>query len=835
MIQMTMTMAAEMDIDAPRSLANLPNELWFKVLGHTGLSFSDIKAVRLLCRRFAYGPSIHLLYRKVSLSRLRRDVEGFLGIASQPRLAAEVRVIVWHELAVDLSDLDNDLNVFFSKPDPSPAIRAFDHVAIPDGLSCMKLESDIHNTLKSEVFILSDGANQEGGMLPLAALIRAAENMTGLHTLVSQPMHPTRRITHPGDKISYPLMACFFNTPSILLRDVQPDKEIFGFLFFVLPLAAIRRFESPITRLCLSLPKIESFPLEHGPATSFLNLTHLDLCLGTISWSLKGSDLRWEEDRFASLAACMTSAKNLVSLHICFENGCGKRRGAYIYALKAILIGARQGASDPRWKKLRELRLSHCDFHAGMLAKFLRMHASSLKKLHLFECGLTARMLLQIAKSSMPPAPLLLDEFTILQSSAGDTIPGFYDDDDDEYFQDEEEDDEESDESFWNEPLPPLSWVDEKRLVNLMNGAFGARYGSVSARVSVEPEGETSGDVPVGDGDSCDESDLTEILDHDSSRLIAELRKMKGRFVFTHFAKFSSDTWHTGLVYDTRPKRDNVDHLYDREEVDQLDTENGDIRCCLGYSYQSGTSYHPLEDASGRYLPLRPTDNDPLRCFEEDEASYGKEDGEEEGIHEAFDYSGSHDCSDDDFDDGLRWVVARDSKRDIYYWHEQEVEDRRAEEHNETGTDGTGGGIEGQRGQAMSQPPSLPAQYTSPKYKTETWRFWHHSGETAIGTDPLDFWHDWTGPDAGDTSEPLPMGYNMRLFINMTGREEMSGPSYECSTEYILARGGRICERRMIPGSFDSDDEPSVIEEYTNRQDWLKTGWTWSPQLWNQL
>lgn len=744
----------EMDIDAsPPSIADLPAELWLKILGN-GLSFPDIKAVRLLCRRLAYGPSIYFLYRTVYLSRLRRDVESFLGIASQPRLAAEVRVIVWYELALDLPVLGHS-----TRSVPEARVPPCDHRKLPDSLLYRNMSGTIQNTIRYEVLqqvrvppILS-ASNEEDGMhmdmvLPLPDLIKAAENMTGLHTLASQSMHPTRRITRRADKISYPVTVQLCNRVT-MSRESNPTsgKSTFGLLSFLLPVAATRCLERPMTRLCFSLSSLAGFPIEDPPTLLFLNLTHLDLCISEVQHNEEGNPI-WSKDHLASLAACMNSSINLVSLHLCFENGRGRtgEMSSPFLALETIILNSGLHA---KWEKLRELRLSHCAFNAGTVAKFMQTHASSLKKLHLFDCLVTAETLLHIATSSISSGPLQLEELTILQSEAGDSSYGFEDD----LVEVEGEEEEEDDQRPWwrQEPLRALRWFDEKRLVSLLNTAFGGR------------PGETTGSVDRHDDDGHDETDLTCALDHGD-----------------------------------------VDHFYDREEVEQLDAENGDIRCWQGYSYQTRTHHNPLADTKGEHVPPpnNPDDNNP------DDEPYGTLDFHETDMvdveHEAFDYSGFHDYSDDEFDDGLRWVAARDPKGDIYYWQKQ----------LETETDEPHG-----------------AQYTSPKYKTEIWQFWHRNGETAIGTDPLEFWHDWVGAEAGDVAEPLPIGYAMRTFIHKTfirktktsGEEQNGGPSsYQCSTEYIAAKGGKQFTHGWFrrPVSYYDDEELNMIEQYTNRCDW---------------
>ncbi|KAI1086323.1 hypothetical protein F5B19DRAFT_498468 [Rostrohypoxylon terebratum] len=46
---------------------------------------------------------------------------------------------------------------------------------------------------------------------------------------------------------------------------------------------------------------------------------------------------------------------------------------------------------------------------------------------------------------------------------------------------------------------------------------------------------------------------------------------------------------------------------------------------------------------------------------------------------------------------------------------------------------------------------------------TEVWRFQHRNGEVAFGDDPLEYWEDWEGSDAGDSASPTPFGNDRGL------------------------------------------------------------------------
>ncbi|KAM5350069.1 hypothetical protein ACJ41O_006574 [Fusarium nematophilum] len=55
-------------------------------------------------------------------------------------------------------------------------------------------------------------------------------------------------------------------------------------------------------------------------------------------------------------------------------------------------------------------------------------------------------------------------------------------------------------------------------------------------------------------------------------------------------------------------------------------------------------------------------------------------------------------------------------------------------------------------------------------YPTELWHYAHRDGERAYGEDPLEFWSDWEGSEAGDVAEPTPYGWRFHLFIRQAAQ-----------------------------------------------------------------
>lgn len=773
---------------SPPSLLDLPYELLHRIIHNfdARLNSDDIRALRLVCRRLARGPAISFLFHTIALSRLQRDVDSFLGIASTPHLASEVRVIVWHELISDtpalawqpgITDTDSFPSLvdsirgtlrqqvrpvhWLSPPEGSAYLQGLSEASPP---TSMTKEEEHAHTASFEPF-------------PLVLLLKAMDSILNIHTVVSTPMHGLRTITHPRGTTSYPLTAQSLTSSFLSPTLESPTNRMnFGFFNFLLFAVAARSVDHRIRRLCFSDEGQKSsfvplnLHLDHLHA--FFHLTHLDFCI---------SQVQTTHELF-HLGQCIRSAENLQHLNLCFERS-GLNIMAQSDALDVVLIGRVRDKNwrlnlphgpEFKWKSLRKLRLSSCPFPARVLGDFMRRQSDSLKKLHIHDCQLTARDLLTIASANRSRGNLKLDQFTILQSEAGETDPLFDDYGDHQsmsVFDDNSE-------NSWSEPWDSCHWVDEKQLVDFMNAAFR-----------------------VGD----------ENLEH---QLATELAKVENRFyVYTHTAKFDSSTSHTAFLCETRLSHDATSRLYHPEEVHQADVENGDLRDSMGYSYQSGTHYNPVEDSTGLYLDHSINDNG-----SEEEVN---SDTEVASQYESFDYmTRFHGGDDDAFDDGWRWVLGRDFKRDIYFWRERQGndKDRYPEALDAESPRGTFG------------------QYTSRKYKTEVWRFTHRNGGVGVGRDPLEFWSDWKGAEAGDLAEPLPFGYTFLEFLNMTMDVSKQGPAFQCSAEYILARDGT----RFRPDTNWTDESPDdvysreveLVEDYVNRSDWAyieeNANWTWS-------
>ncbi|KAF4991110.1 hypothetical protein FDECE_14152 [Fusarium decemcellulare] len=248
--------------------------------------------------------------------------------------------------------------------------------------------------------------------------------------------------------------------------------------------------------------------------------------------------------------------------------------------------------------------------------------------------------------------------------------------------------------------------------------------------------------------------------------------------VRTHLGVFDVQGWATAAIFDTRQKGWSQ-RGYEPWEIMALDKEAGEWRDEDGLPHEVGPCrvYDPSTglwvDRDGIWYDPR-TDEEMIeperRQYESEDDSWFIKDrrvwnwelglwqdlgaGTRGKFHKfAVDRDGiekpapplDHDMnSDDDYDmqpfyteeDDAhvlrktacpRWDWGRDDNDDIWYW---EV----------LGNNGFG-------------------------YATEMWRFVHRDGEQAYGDDPLEFWSDWEGSEAGDTAEATPYGWHLHSFI----------------------------------------------------------------------
>ena len=180
-------------------------------------------------------------------------------------------------------------------------------------------------------------------------------------------------------------------------------------------------------------------------------------------------------------------------------------------------------------------------------------------------------------------------------------------------------------------------------------------------------------------------------------------------YIRTHASVFDSEHCASGAICDSRGG-DAFRRGYSLDEVHALDVENEDVRDGDNWTYERGGCWErPLEKGD---LEIR---------------------------HEHGEYAREHISHLKRWREAPRWMWGRadDGRGDVYYWL----------------VDGDDGRWAGNL--------------------TEIWRFEHRNGKFAFGYDPLEFFEDWEGSEAGDISEPTPFGWTFRNYL----LEQKSGQS----------------------------------------------------------
>ncbi|KAK4211518.1 hypothetical protein QBC37DRAFT_446080, partial [Rhypophila decipiens] len=754
-------------------LGQLTSEILLLILRDSGLDSEDVKNVRLVCRQFSYGLTTQLLFHTAHLSRFRCDLDSFLGIASQPRLACEVRVLVWHEVFQTGQGRYENLS----------------DEEIP-------LAKEIENTLERIDWLggesLDNPANQEPERLnkerkridQIKNLLRQGVwAMTKLHTLVSKPMHPTRRLTLPGDEINYPLTA-----QSLALS--HSSRAASEQSFWELD----------------SIAKVPSFGLDGdnfhlGKCLRQASiLTSLSLCFENGSTygyqALLREGLKYEATRSGRLIQTPTR-KTLPESHKCrlLHEECAEKKKV-LSSCSVNMLNYLLEDPQHKWEGLRELRLTHCDFQMRTL------------KLHLVECDITVRDILTIAKQDLEVTDTLdLREFKILQSTAGDK--GVV------RFCPEISNPTRAERAGLAEAAVQPYWVDEDRLLSLVNASFRSRMGksreaertSQRSRLCTEPQ----------------EAKDTEFINLLSSlggldRHFARQLYTVGRGVTacTHHAIFDSDSehCHSYAIADACTNGVLAEELYGKDELAALEREmgRGDHAVRIdprGHHYHSSTLFSPQEHNDSRYLEIR------------DQKEADDDGGDEDNVIEWFDYSRRPDLDDDeddDKDDGFWWVAACDSMGVFYLWkeveyrREQTTREQNIREHRELQAaieaqwkpeEGDMDAQEqeiGRRRFIMTTFKNRRWNTRTRLYRTECWKFVRRhpntdkDDEIAYGREPLEHWADW-GRDANDEATPTPYGLTLWFLLNvhtlLDGPNEQTEPgSRVCSDEEIKAHGG---------------------------------------------
>lgn len=196
--------------------------------------------------------------------------------------------------------------------------------------------------------------------------------------------------------------------------------------------------------------------------------------------------------------------------------------------------------------------------------------------------------------------------------------------------------------------------------------------------------------------------------------------------VRTHEVRHDLDGWTTMAISSTRGHLHNYDlnGEYTPVELRRLDDENDDYRNSFWNTFERGLT---LPDSIPKSV-REDNENGPVNT---NDSEY--EDDSDSQPHPSS-YAPEYASHLRRLHNSPRWNWSANKDRQVFYW---------ALEPHECGGN-----------------------------PTETWRFIHRNGEIATGNEPLDYWSDWEGSEAGDVSEPTPLGVYFHNFVDWHRRPQ---------------------------------------------------------------
>ncbi|OTA98549.1 hypothetical protein M426DRAFT_17294 [Hypoxylon sp. CI-4A] len=385
------------------TLAALPFELKIHILSCGILSREDWANTRLLCRSFEQ-PAASLLFERIIFSRLRQDLATFLAISRTPCLAKHVRQLVWQELNLEAcgwreEDDTNDWTLINQTP---AARQQMEEIGYDDTVAQLIIEA-----LDDEELFWLPRRPDDPRLIHqqylhelLASRTKhffsaALSRLTNLTIFNSCPMPHHRILTYKG----YPIQVDLFRSQSPVWV-AHYNCGLFDYLF-----PAMGGIKSgKITTLHWtdeSLMTSLSY-LKPTDALLFSNLTSISLCISYVK------DI---ENILHNIVTCLSAAKNLRRLSLCFE----KVSSDHLHVVRLVHSIFRKCY----WPKLTTLELTNLWLRRGEFMpfiQFLRRHCLELRHLKLIRCNLSSRRIV-----SMRNSHLRLDSITIESDTISDT------------------------------------------------------------------------------------------------------------------------------------------------------------------------------------------------------------------------------------------------------------------------------------------------------------------------------------------------------------------------------------------------------------------------------
>lgn len=389
-------------------LIDLPAEIQLRIFEDDGLGLDDQKALRLTAR--ALCPTFTAaIFRKVPISKTKRDWHRFSKIASRPHLAKFVHEVLWYELVEDhriLCHSQGQEEGCWCEMKASEKFPVTTHELAPLAQDIFWLTPEIcdnrHGTELSEL------------RKEFTSLIDLLPN---LESFISMPM-PPRYVLSDGP---YTFTAqLFYRCLGLTGPGFSRHSISSGFFHFLVP--AMIENPDKIHRLHFIdqpfRPSMYNFTDPESPV--FDNLTDLNLCL-----NLVGS--------CHDFSSCLQRARELRRLRLCFD----RTSASSVLNAMVTLFG-----TEPKhyWPEIRTLELVRVgispvgDLEAAgyrTLLALLREHAQTLRCLTLHECDIKRDV---VEKMADIPG-LTLKSLRVITSDEGGT-----------------------------------GWVDEKELLAFVNG-----------------------------------------------------------------------------------------------------------------------------------------------------------------------------------------------------------------------------------------------------------------------------------------------------------------------------------------------------------------------------
>ncbi|CAK7225700.1 hypothetical protein SBRCBS47491_005978 [Sporothrix bragantina] len=400
------------------SLISLPNELLFLITAE--LPKPDAKSLRLAHSAFGYATS-RRLFTTVFISKTKRDLEAFLAITNDPRLAVIPTRLVWYELTEDqnhifLGRVKDEASRNESQPNRSQychrtfsmlynlAAGAFWTEPYFTNDNLTKNSGSLETLLNETTRTYPDRrrATQESTEQVIGAAVRKLVN---LHTIVAQPM-PVDRVLAVSDE-GYHLVA---GTMQIETHETAAHDPNGLFLFSKACLGETltRQIKSVYLAGPFASPSIfdRYYAASADSLALFENLLTIDLCVHWAAVRLYEA-LMYQDNQLArSMAKCLRAATKLQHLTICFEALTRYHQGRRSLLWGTLFADTRDGdrndvamgdessnATQAVWPMLQSLSLTDAEFREQDLIRFVSRHSATLKHLGLYECDESTKVL----------------------------------------------------------------------------------------------------------------------------------------------------------------------------------------------------------------------------------------------------------------------------------------------------------------------------------------------------------------------------------------------------------------------------------------------------------